>query len=142
MYRRSSEDAWQLEGTGDVHVREGNLWEMPVFNALAELMGFGALGRISSLDAKLEFNGNRLNVPSLDTNGTILALTGSGFYEWPANQVNFKVYGEALKGTSVVPKVLRPVSWMLEAELTGTLQDFQWRPLGPLRRMLPGSSSE
>lgn len=138
LARRDQDAPWRMTGDGELRVRDGNLWEAPFLKALGDSVAMPTLGRITNLDADLEFTGNRLKFDNISTNGTILALSGSGHYRWTDHRVNFKIYGEALQQTGLIPRLTRPLSWFLEAEMTGTVQDYQWRLLGPLRRILPG----
>ncbi len=138
FYRSEAGRPWRINGTGDFSIRDGTIWDAPILQNLGEKVGFGSLGRISSLDATLLFDGDTLKVPELGTDGTLLALTGSGEYAWSNRSLDFRIYGQALKRTSLVPLLLKPLSWFFEAELTGTIDDYEWKLLGPLRRMLPG----
>ncbi|MFO7822047.1 MAG: hypothetical protein R6V56_08365, partial [Lentisphaeria bacterium] len=131
-----------LNGTGEVHIRNGELWDAPILKNLGDTLGIASLGRISELDADIDFNGHKAVVPEFSTDGTLLALSGNGIYNWAANSLNFKVYGQALKSTSFVPLVLKPLSWFFEAELKGKPENFKWQLLGPIRRMLPGRKNK
>ncbi|HQL08949.1 MAG TPA: hypothetical protein PLE35_05060, partial [Lentisphaeria bacterium] len=93
------------------------------------------LGRISSLDADLEFLGQRLVVPTLSTNGTIIALNGSGEYNWDTDKMYFQVSGEALKEVSILSMVLKPLTWAFHAELTGTRAKNEWTLRTALRKI-------
>jgi len=138
IQRRGAGRPWRLTGGGRAHITEGNLWDAPLLAGLGTLVGAGRIGRISRLDLDLEFLGDRLHVPEFATDGTILSLKGFGDYYWGADRVSFTVSGQALKGTSVVPMVLRPLSWFFDAQLEGPLDSCEWRLLNPLRRILPG----
>ena len=120
------EDALQLTGTGRLWVEDADLWGFPILSKLGELIGFVSLGRMSRLDADLTFAGDHVLVPEFHTDGTILALRGSGDYAWDPQKLNFKLRGEALKTTQVIPFLLKPLFWMFEAELTGSLNDPHW----------------
>ena len=122
---------YHLEGTGHVAIRDSELWQVPLLTKLGGLLEvttlswltqrrLAGLGRISSLDADIEFLGQRLVVPTLSTNGTIIALNGSGEYNWDTDKMYFLVSGEALKEVSILSMVLKPLTWAFHAELTGT----------------------
>lgn len=138
LLQRGKEAPLRIRGESQVAIRDGQLWDTPVLEGLGNTIGIKSMGRISSLDADLEFEGDKVVVPHFATNGTILALNGSGDYAWDTQAISLKVYGQALKSTSLIPLVLKPLSWFFEAELTGTRQEHKWRLLGPLRRMIPG----
>lgn len=140
--RRQNNQPLHINGQGEVHIREGNLWNAPILHRLGETLGIASLGQITQLDAKVDFKGVKAVVPDFTTDGTILALSGNGNYDWAANDLNFKVYGQALKSTSLVPLVLKPLSWFFEAELKGSPKEYKWQLLGPLKRMLPGGKKK
>lgn len=141
LHRRQNDNPLHINGQGEIKIREGNLWNAPILHRLGETLGIASLGQITQLDAKVDFTGNEAVIPEFTTDGTILALSGKGSYNWVANDLNFKVYGQALKPTSLVPLVLKPLSWFFEAELKGSPKEYKWQLLGPLRRMLPGGKN-
>ena len=84
---------FHVEGNGHLAVRNAELWEVPLFTKLGQLLEVttfswlrqkqdNGLGKITKLDADLEFLGTRLAVPQFSTNGTIIALSGQGEYSW------------------------------------------------------------
>lgn len=137
---------YHVEGTGHLAIREGELWQVPLLSKLGGLLEvttlswlsqrrLAGLGRISSLDADLEFHGQRLVVPTLSTNGTIIALNGSGEYNWETDKMYFQVSGEALKEISILSMVLKPLTWAFHAELTGTRSKNEWTLRTALRKI-------
>ncbi|MDD4538377.1 MAG: hypothetical protein PHT80_05130 [Lentisphaeria bacterium] len=137
---------YHLEGTGHVAIRDSELWQVPLLTKLGGLLEvttlswltqrrLAGLGRISSLDADLEFVGQRLVVPTLSTNGTIIALNGSGEYNWDTDKMYFLVSGEALKEVSILSMVLKPLTWAFHAELTGTRAKNEWTLRTALRKI-------
>jgi hypothetical protein len=141
LYQPAKDQPRRITGEGKVQVRGGELWDLPVLQQLGATIGWGSLGRISDLNADLKFEGNHVVVHNLVTNGTILALSGQGTYAWDKT-LAFRIYGQALKATGLVPFLTQPLSWLFEAELTGTLDKYQWKLLGPLRRILPGDGTK
>jgi hypothetical protein len=138
----SSGEVMTLNGPGNVHLSEANLWEIPFFGKLGSLLtlGFlksaGGLGRISTLDANLEFKGTAVTVPEFSTNGTIISLKGDGVYQRPNQEMNFRVQGVLLKQTYFIPLATRLLSWIFEAELHGTASDPEWKLISALRRSI------
>ena len=131
----------QLSGNGTVKITEGNIWQVPVFDQLGKLLKISSLGRISGLDADLDFKGDRAVVPRLTTDGTIVSLNGQGEYSWRSQRLHFRVHGEALKRLGRWKLPFKPLSWLLDAELTGTLQDHRWRLIGAFDRVLSGDGA-
>ena len=128
----------QLSGNGRIRISESNLWSIPLFAQLGQLVRLSSLGRISALEADLDFNGERVVVPSLSTNGTIISLSGNGEYSWQSDKLNFRVHGETLKKVHALSFVLRPLSWVFDAQLTGTVADHRWRMISVLEKALSG----
>lgn len=137
---------YHLEGTGHVAIREAELWQVPLLTQLGSLLEFSTfswltqrrlagLGRISSLDADVEFVGQRVLIPSLSTDGTIIALNGSGEYRWDNDKLFFLVSGEALKEVSFLSMVLKPLTWAFHAELAGTRRQNEWKLRTALRKI-------
>lgn len=137
---------YYLEGSGHLALRQADLWSGQLFGNLGKLIAMGtlnlfsrdnasALGTISELDADYEFSGSRLIVPTFSTNGTIIALSGSGEYSLLHDRLHFVVSGEALKNVNVVAFMLKPLSWAFDAELVGPAKQPQWRLRTALRKI-------
>lgn len=127
LIRAKPDAPMQLTGGGRTWLSEGDLWNLPFFNSLGELVGMTSLGKISRLDATLDFAGDHVQFTEFHTDGTLLALHGQGDYFWGNNQADLAVRGEALKNTQIVPMLLKPLFWFFEAELKGDLKDARWR---------------
>ncbi len=129
---------FHLDGNGHFSLRNGDLWKVPLMEKLGRLLelssfnllrsgGGKSFGSITELDAEFDFNGTRLVVPSLYTDGTIISLSGSGEYSWEEDRLRFVVSGEPLKEISIISTLLKPLSWAFKAELKGTLEENQWQ---------------
>lgn len=123
----------QLFGPGDFQLTEGNIWHIPIFKQLGNLLTstiFGkisGLGKISELKTKLEFKGERVHFPAIQTNGTIISLKGNGNYAISERSPDVQIQGILLKKTFIIPWATKLFSWLFEAELRGTLDNPQWR---------------
>jgi len=131
----------QLSGNGRIRISESNLWSIPMFAKLGKLVRMSSLGQISTLKADLDFNGERVVVPALSTDGTIISLSGNGAYSWQSGNLNFRVHGETLKKVNALSLVLRPLSWVFDAQLSGTMEDHRWRMISVLERALSGKEA-
>ncbi len=129
-----------LEGTGHFALREADLWNVPMMRGLESFLKrstfnlFGSkdkdkttFGQISALDTDVEFKGTRVVCPDISTNGTIIALSGSGEYSWEKDRLKAYISGEALKEISLVSILLKPFTWAFHVELTGTKEKSEWR---------------
>lgn len=139
----------QLSGAGRVDISEGDLWRVPVLTQLGDLLdlpllrrlsrsGTVGLGRISSLRADLAFDGERVAVPNLFTDGTVVSLSGSGEYSWRTDRIEFDVIGETFRRVGFVSWVTTPLSWVFSARLSGTPKDYKWRMNNALKRAILG----
>lgn len=130
-----------LKGDGHVAIREADLWNVPLLAQLGELLPGGnksgtSLGSITQLDADIEFLGNRLSVPQLYTNGTIMALRAKGEYGFEDEKMKFLVTGVPLQEVGILSLVLRPLTWAFQAELSGTRSLHKWRMQSGLLQLL------
>ena len=130
-----------LEGDGHVSIRQADLWNVPLLAQLSELLPGGngsgsTLGSITQLDADVEFLGNRLSVPNLYTNGTIMSLRAKGEYGFENESLQFLVSGVPLQDVGIVSLLLRPLSWAFQAELEGTLSAHRWRMKSGLMQLI------
>ena len=122
------ENPLQLNGTGNLRLSQADLQSVPIVSRLADLVGFGSLGRMDRLDASLVFAGDLIFVPEFHTNGTVFSLKGDGNYSRRNQQLDFRVKGEMFKST-FLKNVFRPLTWFFEAELGGTPEKPSWRML-------------
>ncbi len=150
-------DGWagqplQLTGNGHALISEGNLWNIPFLFQLGQVLDLtmlsrlsrgkvGGIGKISILDADLEFKGRKLLVPQMRTDGTLLSLSGNGEYNWQTGAINMNVKGETLRQLGVLSLALLPLSWVFDAELTGTLESHQWHMKTALQRAFTGKDA-
>ncbi|MFA6815844.1 MAG: hypothetical protein WCS73_06075 [Lentisphaeria bacterium] len=127
-----------LEGDSHVTVYNANIWKIPLLSNLGKLISAGSfhlfskskiadLGEITQLDADMNFHGDRLIVTQLKTDGTLIALSGDGVYSWEDNKLDFCINGQALKSIYFISTVLKPLSWVFQANLTGTPQKPEWK---------------
>jgi len=132
-----------------VDIGEGDLWRVPVLTQLGDLLdlpllhrlsrgGTIGLGKISSLRADLVFDGERVAVPNLFTDGTVVSLSGSGEYSWRTDRIEFDVIGETFRRVGFVSWVTTPLSWVFSARLSGTGKDYKWRMNNALKRAILG----
>jgi len=149
MLRSWGAQPLQLTGSGRLVLSEGNLWNVPFLYQLGQVLDLtlisrlsagraSGLGRISMLEADLDFKGQKLVVPTLSTDGSLFSLAGQGEYRWSTKELNFKVKGETLKKVGLLRLALKPLSWVFDARLTGTVNDHKWALKTPLQRVFSG----
>lgn len=135
-----------LEGDGHLKLREADLWRVPLLGSLSSILALGtmnifagnstaSLGTISELTADFNFKGTRVVVPSFETNGTFVSLSGSGEYSWLTDELRFLVQGHALRNVNILSFMLKPLSWAFDAELQGTSKKPEWKIRNPFSRV-------
>ena len=133
-----------MEGGGHVAIRQGDLWNVPLLAQLIEVLPGGyssrsTLGRISQLDADVEFLGNRLAINDVYTDGTIMSLRAKGEYYFEDQRLKISVNGVPLQEVGILSLALRPLTWAFQAERDGTLDkwdDSKWRLKSGLLQLL------
>ncbi|MFA4943572.1 MAG: hypothetical protein WC789_02590 [Lentisphaeria bacterium] len=126
LYRLRPEADLSITGAGDLWIRDGDLWNIPVMNRLGKLVGLSTFGRIGKLQTNLVFAGDHVRIEDLTTDGTILSLQGTGDYAWKNRALQMNVRGTTLQQTKIIPWLLSPFFSIFEAGLTGTVEDPHW----------------
>ena len=137
FYRNWAERPLHIEGSGHISIHKADLWHVPLLTSLGRILSVGTfnifsrkkssrLGTISKLKATIECQGKRIFFPEIKTNGTVVALSGSGEYDLEENQMDFLISGHFLKNLSIINWLLRPLSWAFKAELVGKPNDYEW----------------
>ncbi len=133
-----------MEGGGHVAIRQADLWNVPLLKQLSEVLPGGngsgsTLGRISQLDANVEFLGNRLAVTDVYTDGTIMSLRAKADYSFEDQRVKLQVNGVPLQEVGILSLALRPLTWAFQAERDGTLDawdESRWKMKSGLSQLL------
>ncbi len=117
----------QLHGNARVEIQEADLWRVPILSSLGKILFTSDLGRISKLSADVTLNGERVVVPHFVTDGTLISLSGNGTYHLDTRHMRFNLTGEFIRSSSIFRWLLSPVAWLINAELSGTPENFSWR---------------
>ncbi len=133
-----------MEGGGHVAIRQADLWKVPLLKQLSEVLPGGngsgsTLGRISQLDANVEFLGDRLAVTDIYTDGTIMALRAKADYSFEDQRIKIQVNGVPLQEVGILSLALRPLTWAFQAEREATLDTWEssrWKMKSGLMQLL------
>jgi hypothetical protein len=153
---------WQTwDGYGQGNLRDGLLWDIPIFGILSPVLNTfsSGLGNSRATDASARFTMTNgvIYFDSLKIRSTMMRLEYAGTVDLSQN-VNTRVTAQLLHNTWVVgplvSKVLWPVSKLFEYRVTGTLKNpksvpvyvpkLLLLPLHPFRtieEILPGGDS-
>jgi len=138
----------QLTGVGNVMVRGGDFWGIPV---LADFLGIldkmfktGQLAKITEFDSSLQFEGDRVYLPDLESNGELVAIRAGGYYSWPTRALDFRVKAVPLKRAQdlteaikipIIDPLVRKLTTLLDSRVTGTIDDPQWEYIEPIQKI-------
>jgi len=122
-----------MTGSGNVKVRDSNLWEVPIINEFGKLTSQwigDRWGVISDLDADFEFRKDHLYSENIQTNGNVIALRSEGEYYWSTGNFDFLIHAEILKSVlpfKIISKMLDPISGLLESRVTRGNGKIKWK---------------
>jgi hypothetical protein len=154
---------WQTwDGFGRGKLRDGLLWDIPVFGILSPVLNTFStgLGNIRATDATAKFTMTNgvIYTDALEIRSTKMRLEYTGTVDLKQN-VHARVTAQLLRDTWVVgplvSTVLWPVSKLFEYKITGTLKNpksepvyvpklllLPLHPIRTLEEMFPGSDSD
>lgn len=132
----------QIHGDGEAMIREGQVFRLPVLadfldlvnsvNVLKPFISTGDFGAITALDTSFRFQGDRIHFDPIKTNGSLLALSGGGYYWWKTKGLDFRIQAQLLKKIIPVP-FTSPFRVFLDRRAVGTLGNMKWEKLSALR---------
>ena len=125
----------QLSGSGEVHIEDGEIMRLPVFGGLSRLLSviYPGLGFASQNDLHADFHlrDGRIVTKNARLEGTVISMKLGGYYAYDG-KVRFNVEVQLLR-KGPLARVLRfitmPVTKLLIFQLSGTLNEPQWRPV-------------
>lgn len=124
----------QMTGSGSLQVEDGEIMRLPVFGGLSRLLSalYPGLGFASQddLQADLTIQKGRVVTRNGRLEGTLISMKAAGYYAFDG-RLRFNVEVQLLrKGplASVLRLITLPVTKLLVFQLSGSVQDPQWRP--------------
>jgi len=126
-----------LNGEGNIEIRDGRVFLLPVFGGLSRLMtriipGLDFVLRQSDARADFSIKNGRIETGKAVVEGDILSLKGDGSYAL-GGELDFDVQVKLMKEHTFVSKLVRvltyPISKLFEFRLKGTLDDPSWYPV-------------
>lgn len=132
----SSDDWHSVNGHGHAHLRNGLLWDVPMFAFMSPVLNAVSPGlgnsRAKDATAKFVISNGVVKTDSLLISSTMMRLQYSGTVDLKQN-VNAKVTAQLLRNTPVVGSlmsaVLWPVSKIFECHVTGQLEHPDVKPI-------------
>lgn len=135
--RANSHDWHSWNGYGEMQMRDGLLWDVPIFAILSPILNAVTPGlgnsRAKDAEAKFVITNGVITTDSLLINSTMMMrLQYSGTVDLMQN-VDARVTAQLLRNTpvvgSVMSAVLWPVSKIFECHVTGRLEDPVVKPI-------------
>jgi hypothetical protein len=132
----NSEDRKKLDGYGDLDLRDGLIWDIPVFGILTPVLNGIAPGlgnsRASAAACTFVIKNGVMRSDDLEMRSPALRLAYRGTVD-TQGQVNARVDAELLRDVwgvgPVVSTVLSPFTKMFEYKITGTLDNPKKEPV-------------
>jgi len=152
-------DSWN--GYGRAELREGHLWDLPVFGGLSDMIGRLGMdlgkSRITGLTADFTMTNSLIHTRNLELESTAMRLLYRGTFDFQG-AMNARVEARLLHDTAVVGPLVSllfsPLTKMLEFKVAGTLADplieplhfpkpllFPLDPIGALKEMFKPPTS-
>ena len=130
------DDLNAMSGSGHFQVRDGAFWQIPFLGPWLDKVGsvlpFSSATSIRSVNAKLNFVNQSINVDEFSTDGSIIALAGKGAYRWSDGAYHFELLTSYLKGAvapfglDLLSGLFSPVTSVMKASVTGSPGKMEW----------------
>ena len=154
----NSRDNWSWQGFGRARLRDGLIWDIPIFGVLSPVLnsivpGLGT-SRASEATGKFVITNSVLRTDDLEIRSPMLWLQYGGTVDY-LGRVDALVEGEPLRDAwllgRIVSLALTPVSKLFQYRVTGTLAEpvgdpvyipkalfFPFRPISTIEEMFQG----
>lgn len=130
-----SDWAESMRGRGQVALRDGWIFQVPLFNGLTSVLQLAApdfsFFAQTDASASFEISGGRVRTPDAAIEGSLFSVAGDGSYGLADGTLDFNVEVKLLRSGffgKLVRLVTSPVTSLLKFNLSGTPSDAKWRP--------------
>lgn len=126
-----------LEAAGQMRIREGRLFRLPLFGGLSQIMsrlipGLDVVLMQTRANADFAIGGNRLDIADGRIQGEVFHVEGHGVYTF-GEALNFQVQLKLMRDSTLLGSAVRtltfPLSKLFEFRLSGTLDKPRWYPI-------------
>lgn len=133
-----------MTGHGAIKVRDGRVFNLPLFGGLSDFMrravpGLDFVLRQSDADAEFTIANGRVASDKVRIQGDVLSLVAVGSMGFDTT-LDFEAQVKLMKEHTLVAKVLRFVTWpiskLLEFRLRGPVRKPEWYPINFSRELL------
>ena len=122
-----------LAVNGDLEIKDARLFRVPLLGGLSKHLsrlvpGFGYATQ-TELTTKFDLRDRRVQLRDAELLGNVLSISGKGSWTFDnriAARVGVKLLGDSNLVVEAVRLITRPVTYLLEFRLTGTVDDPEW----------------
>ncbi|MEI6970306.1 MAG: AsmA-like C-terminal region-containing protein [bacterium] len=124
-----------FNGRGNLRIRDGNLFQLPIFGQLSGLLaekipGVAYVLRQNSATASFDIIGGKVKTDALRIEGEILSLKANGSYDLQSEQLDFDVELRFLKkktwAVDILQTIMLPITKLFRVRLQGRIDDPKW----------------
>lgn len=129
-----------LNGTGSLQVKNGAFFSVPILSPMIErvnkVIPFGNTSEITELHTELKFQGDKIFIPQLVTNGKIIAFSSTGYYDWKEEYLKFNINTHYLQKLFSLPEpfdfdpissILSNTTGFMNSEIKGNIDNPKWK---------------
>ena len=113
-------DLRSLKGTGTVVVTQGDIYQIPVFGGLSDILGYS---KASDAQAIFSFLDGKIHIDELEMTSSAFAVIGHGSYDYMKDDIDLSVRVN-MRGIAGI--ALFPISKLFEYQGRGPLGNAQW----------------
>lgn len=140
LFYYDKKDDLYMTGKGKLWIRDADLWDIPMLNEFGELTQkwIGQdWGKISKLDADLDFRKDHVYSSNIRTDGTVISLSGKGGYYWNTDDYDFTIRAKLLESTLPfnISKIFNPLTWLLETRVYRKDNKTKWEQIHSVKRL-------
>lgn len=125
-------DQFLHQGIFKLSITEGDFWKVPVItslsNVLSNILPTKSVGEITKVDAECELTNEAVKVTKLVTDGSVIALEGTGRIDYINEVVAMEFEIKPLSGVlwKIIPKLMSPITKTMKIKLDGPYDNLKW----------------
>ena len=136
----------RVNGQVSLKIENGRLARLNLFAGLTDYLakhvpGISSLVDQSTAEMECVISNGVLKASKVSVAGDVFAITGSGTYSMPENNLDFTARVRLFKNDSLIGKITNPITWtfsklLLEFKVYGPLDNPKWKYISVMERLL------
>ncbi len=136
----------RVNGKASLKVENGRLARLNLFAGLTDYLakhvpGVSSLVDQSNAEMECVISNGVLHCSKINVSGDVFAITGSGTYSMPEDNLDFTARVRLFKNDSFIGKLANPITWtfsklLLEFKVYGPIDAPKWKYISVLERLL------